>query len=211
MGTTRTTTASLLRRHARLWNTTLRNPFVAGVRDGSLPTEVFDRWVVQHRHFMEGVFPSICRTAAAAPERDRPALLQVLRNIFDYLGLLDGMLASRGLDPASPIHPVCRAYTDFTVSLAFEPYRVALVALWAQHRAYRDAWKWAHPGAPKFRGVVRTWYSPTYEPALAGVSRAADAALAEAPPREVRRAELVFLDVASYELAFWVTTMRKGG
>ncbi len=209
MGRAGITTASLLGRHARLWKVTCRNPFVGGVRDGSLPVEVFDRWIVQHRHFAEGLFQTICRTAAAAPERDRPVLLQVIRNVFGYLGWFDRMLATRGLDRETAVHPVCRAYYDYTVSLAFEPYPVALVALWAQYRAYRDAWKWAHPGAPQFRKFVRNWYSRSYEPGLSAVSRAANAALAEASLREVRRAEQAVLEVATYELAFWVMTMEK--
>ena len=98
---------------------------------------------------------------------------------------------------------------DYTVSLGFEPYTVSLVALWTQLLAYRDAWKWAHPGAPKFRGAVRHFYAPAYEQLQRDLSRAADAALAEASRQEIQRAEQAVLDVAQYELAFWVMTMEN--
>jgi len=209
MGTSRITTATIIKRHAPLWKVTCRNPFVGGVRDGSLPVETFNRWLVQDRHFVEGLFPAMCRIAAAAPDRDRQVLLVGLRSLAANLSWFARMLAARGLDAGTPMHPVCRAYVDYTVSLGFEPYTVGLVALWAQYRAYRDAWAWAHPGAPKFRSVVRNWYSPDFERFLRDLARAADAALAEASPRDIQRAEQAVLDVAKYELAFWVMTTEK--
>ncbi len=208
MGTARITTAALLKRHAPLWRVTCRNPFVAGVRDGSLPVEVFDRWLVQHGHLANGFFPAYCRIAAAAPERDRKVLLEILRNLLRYLSWLEPTLRARGVDAGIGLQPVCRAYVDYTVSLGFEPYTIELVVLWAQYRAYRDAWKWAHPGAPKFRSFVQYFYAPVYESGLAALARAADAALAESSRREVQRAEQAVLDVAQYELAFWVMTMQ---
>lgn len=208
MGRTTVTTATILKRHAPLWKVTTRNPFLGGVRDGSLPIEVFDRWLVQHQFLADRLFTAICRIAAAAPGRDRQVLLEILRKMSRFLPWFERMLAKRGLDAGAPMHPACRAYADYTVALAFEPYPVALVALWAQLRAYRDAWKWAHPGAPRVRGVVRYFYSPEYDPIERDLARAADAALAEASPRQVRRAEGAFVDVAKYELAFWVMTMH---
>jgi len=209
MGTPKITTANILKRHAPLWKVTCRNPFVGGVRDGSLPVEVFDRWLVQHGHLAQGLFQAYCRTTAAAPEQDRQTLLGVLQNLSGYLTGLGPMLRARGIDAETPIHPVCRAYVDYTVSFGFEPYTVALVVMWAQYRAYRDAWGWAHPGAPKFRSFFRGFYSPDYNAGLVALSRAADAALAEASRPEVQRAEQGVLDVAKYELAFWVMTMEQ--
>ncbi len=207
MGPSKITTSTLLRRHAPLWKVTCRNPFVGGVRDGSLPIEVFDRWIVQHRYLAEKLFSAVCRIAAAAPEADRPLLLGILQRLHVYVSKFDRTLIDRRLVPATPIHPVCRAYVDYTLSLGFEPYTVALLALWTQYRAYLDAWKWAQPGARRFRAVIRGWYSAEREAGLVVLSRAADAALADAPPGEVRRAEEAFLEIAKYELAFWVMTM----
>jgi formylaminopyrimidine deformylase / aminopyrimidine aminohydrolase len=209
MSKARITTATLLERHAELWKVTCRNPFVGGVRDGSLPVETFDRWLVQDRHYVEGLFPAMCRIAAAAPGQDRRIHLVGLRRLLGHLSWFDRTLAARGLDPATPIHPVCRAYVDYAISLGFQPYAVSVVALWAQFRAYRDAWTWAHPGAPKFRSVVRNWCSPEYKRFLGGLGRATDAALAEASRSEMQLAEQAILDVARYELAFWVMTLDE--
>jgi len=203
----RFTTATLLKRHAPLWKVTCRNPFLVGVRDGSLPVDTFNRWLVQDRHFVEGLFPAACRITAAAPRKDRETLLTGLRSLLGHLAWFDRTLAARGLDPATPIHPVCRAYVDYVISLGFQPYAVSLVALWAQYRAYRDAWAWARTCAPKFRSVVRNWYSAEYGSFLRDLGRAADAALADASSREIESAEQAILDVARYELAFWVMTM----
>jgi thiaminase len=211
MSPARRTTASLLESHRPLWRVTCRNPFVAGVRDGSLPVETFNRWLVQDRHFVDGLISAESRLLAAAPARDRDVLLDGLRDLLGQLQWFDKTLAARGLDPGAPAHPVCRAYVDYMLSLGYECYPIGLVATWAQYRAYRDAWAWAHPGAPKFRRVVRNWYSPGYERFLRRLDRAADTALAEASAREIRRAEEAFVQIAKYELAFWVMTLEDKG
>ncbi len=208
MATTRATTSSLLRRHAPLWKVTCRNPFVLGLRDGSQPDDVFDRWLVEHGHLADGVFPAYCRMAAAAPSGDRKILLEAVRNLFNYISWLGPTLQARGLDRDAPPHPVCRAYVDFMLALGFEPYPVALVALWTQYRAHDDAWKFTRPAASRFRGIVRDLGNPVYGRCLVALARATDAALAQASPRYLRRAEEVFLEVAKYELAFWVMTME---
>jgi thiaminase/transcriptional activator TenA len=203
------TTRDLIERHRSLWRVMWRNPFIVGVRDGSLPVETFDRWLVQDRHFVDGLFPTACRILAAAPERDREVLLYALRDIEDNLRWFDRTLAARRLDPKAPVHPICRAYVDFTLALAYDGYPVGLVALWGQYRAYLDAWSWALPCAPRFRPVVRNWCSPGFRGFLRRLARAADQALAESSPLMIRRAEEALLQVAKYELAFWVMTMEE--
>jgi thiaminase len=209
MSAARITTAALLERHRPFWRVVCRNPFLVGVRDGSLPVETFDRWLVQDRHFMDGIFAPTSRTLAAAPVRDRDPLLQALRQVHANLAWFDRTLAQRGLDRDAAVHPVCRAYVDYIVALGFERYPIALVALWAQYRAYYDAWAWAHPGAPKFRKVILNWYSPEYRRFVKDLERAADFALAGASPEEIRRADETVVQVARYELAFWIMTMEE--
>jgi len=211
MSAARKTSARLLASHRPLWRVTCRNPFVAGLRDGSLPLGVFNRWLVQDRYFVDGLFPAMARILAGAPARDREVLLEGLRTILGHLEWFDRTLAARGLDPGAAMHPVCRAYVDFNLSLGFERYPIGVVALWAQFRAYRDALAWARPAAPKFREIVRNWSSPEYLRFLRRLARAVDAALAEASASEARRAEEAFVQVAKYELAFWVMTLEEKG
>jgi thiaminase/transcriptional activator TenA len=203
------TTATLIKRHRHHWRLVVRSHFVIGVRDGSVPVATFDRWLVQDRLFVDALFPVLSRLAAAAPARDRGLLVQGLRDLQDNLEWFDRTLDRRGIDPNGPVHPVTRAYIDFCTSLAFERYPVALVAIWAQYRAYGDSWSFAHPGAPKFRKVVGNWHSPRYALFLRRFARATDAALAEASPAERAGAEDAFVRITNYEFAFWVMAMEE--
>lgn len=201
------TTSDLLRTHRRLWAVTCRNPFVLGVRDGSLPRELFDQWLVQDRHFIDGTFPVACRAAASAPVEDRPVLLEAIEGLLTFLAWFDRTLAARGLDPRRPMHPIVRAYRDYLLALGFESYPIVIVALWTQYRAYGDAWRWASGGARRYRDVIRRWSSPAYDAFVRRLQRAADRALATSSPRERAKAAEAFVHTLHYELATWVMTL----
>ena len=102
MSAARITTAALLERHRPLWHVVCRNQFILGVRDGSLPVETFDRWLVQDRHCVDGIFGATSRTLAVAPARDREILLQALRQLHENLAWFDRSLAQRRLDLRVP-------------------------------------------------------------------------------------------------------------
>lgn len=205
------TTESLIRKHRALWRVTCSNPFVIGVRDGSLPLPTFERWLEQDRHFLDGLFVASARVLALAPERDRRLMVDALRVAHEQLVWFDKLLVERGLDPAAPVQPVCRAYCDYLSSLAFEPYTVGIVAIWTQYRAYLEAWSAARPGAKKFRPLIRQWASSAFVQFERRFASAADAALAAASPRVRGKAEEAFAQVTRYELDFWVMLLRTEG
>jgi len=45
------TADALLTRHAAAWQAATVHPFLAGVRDGSVPEDSFDRWLAQDYRF----------------------------------------------------------------------------------------------------------------------------------------------------------------
>ena len=66
------TADALMSRHASAWQAATVHPFLAGVRDGSLPEQSFDRWLAQDYLFAQALVRAQSRIAATAPCRRRP-------------------------------------------------------------------------------------------------------------------------------------------
>ena len=64
------TADALVSRHTTDWRAATVHPFLAGVRDGSVPEESFDRWLAQDYRFAQALVRAQSRIAAAAPFAD---------------------------------------------------------------------------------------------------------------------------------------------
>ena len=64
------TAAALMSRHTFAWQAATVHPFLAGVRDGSLPEQSFDRWLAQDYLFAQALVRAQSRIAATAPLAD---------------------------------------------------------------------------------------------------------------------------------------------
>ncbi len=208
MAARRTSPRTLLRFHRDLWRLANRNPFVLGVKDGSLAKAAFERWLVQDRHFAEGLFVAQSRVLAMAPPGDRALLLGGLHALAAELAWFESKLRARRLDSEGPVHPVCRGYVDYLQTLAFAPYAAAIVAVWALERAYLEAWGHARPGARPYREYVERWTSASFARYVKRLEQAAAAALLAASARESAQAEAAFVQVVLYELDFWSMTLE---
>lgn len=207
MTTEATSTAALLRRHKHLWGLVTRNPFVDGIREGTLPKRLFDRWLVQDRFYLDALFSTVARVLAGAPAEERKTLLGVLVSTQGVVEWLDSVRKERRLRSVRQMHPVCRAYVDHVTALSFAPYPVAVTALWAQDRAFFDAWRSARPGGDGYRPIVATWTSKEVEARCKRLRGMADRALRGAGRADRVKAERAFEQVVRYELDFWVMAL----
>ena len=64
------TAEALVSRHTAARQAATVHPFLAGVRDGSVPEDSFDRWLVQDYHYAQALVRAQSRIAAAAPFAD---------------------------------------------------------------------------------------------------------------------------------------------
>lgn len=64
------TADALVSRHTSAWQAATVHPFLAGVRDGSLPEHSFDRWLAQDYLFAQALVRAQSRIAATAPLAD---------------------------------------------------------------------------------------------------------------------------------------------
>jgi len=178
------------------------------VREGDLPLEVFGHWLVQDRHFVEALFPSVCRVLAQSPPEDRPLLVEALQGVVKHIEWFDAESGKRGLEPGKPPTSVSHAYMDFLTATSLDSYPVGIVLLWGQYRVYLDAWTAVGRVPAAFRDAVAQWSSPRYRRFVGRCGRAADRALRTASDRELKRAEKVFEQMLHYELAFWVSVLE---
>lgn len=199
----------MLSGHAAAWERATVHPFLAGVRDGSLPAESFDRWLAQDYLYAQALVRAQSRFAAGAPLADIGLLAGGVVAAVGELGWFEEMAARRGVALDAPMHPANRAYCDFLLALTYSPYPAQITAIWALERTYLEAWEGARPGAEPYREFVERWTTAAFRSYVADLQAAVDRQLAVAGAEQAREAEEAFLCVTRYERGFW--DMAVGG
>jgi formylaminopyrimidine deformylase / aminopyrimidine aminohydrolase len=201
------TADALLTRHAAAWQTATVHPFLAGVRDGSVPADSFDRWLAQDYRFAQALVRAQSRIAGAAPFADVGLLAGGVVATVGELGWFEEMAARRGLALDAAMHPTTRAYCDFLLALPYSAYPAQITAIWALERVYLESWEGARPGAQPYREFVERWTTNEFRSYVGNLEAAVDRQL-EAPVREeAREADDAFVWVTHYERGFWDMAM----
>ncbi len=139
------TADALMSRHTFAWQAATVHPFLAGVRDGSLPEHSFDRWLAQDYLFAQALVRAQSRIVATAPLADVALLAGGVVATVGELGWFEEMAARRGLALDAPKHPTTRAYCDFLLAVTYSGYPAQITAIWALERSYLESWGSARP------------------------------------------------------------------
>jgi formylaminopyrimidine deformylase / aminopyrimidine aminohydrolase len=201
------TTDALLTRHAAAWQAATVHPFLAGVRDGSVPEDSFDRWLAQDYLFAQALVRAQSRIAAAAPLADVGLLAGGVVATVGELGWFEEMAARRGVALDAPIAPATRAYCDFLLAVTYAAYPAQITAIWALERTYLESWEGAHPGAQPYREFVQRWTTDAFRSYVGDLQAAVDRQLEASVGEPAREAEEVFVWVTRYERGFWDMAM----
>src|ERR671910_1226291 len=193
------TAEALLFRHAAAWQAATVHPFLAGVRDGSVPEDSFDRWLAQDYLFAQALVRAQSRIAAAAPLADVGPLAGGVVATVGELGWFGEMAARRGVALDAPIAPTTRAYCDFLLALTYAAYPAQISAIWALERTYLESWDGARPGAPPYREFVERWTTDAFRSYVGDLQVAADRQLETSAAEQAREAEDAFIWVTHYE------------
>ncbi|MDR5709523.1 MAG: TenA family transcriptional regulator [Armatimonadota bacterium] len=185
------------------WQKATRHPFLAAVRDGTLPHQAFATWLVQDYHFVRELLPFQARLLAQAPRRDQAVLARGILALVEELEWFEEQAAKRGLLLQVPVHPICRSYVNFLWALSSGPYAAQIVSLWALERIYFEAWSGARPGAEPYREFVEHWTHPDFERYVQELLAAAEHALAEATPKEQEAVRDALTQTVEHEIRFW--------
>jgi len=201
------TADALLTRHATAWEAATVHPFLAGVRDGSVPADAFDRWLAQDYLFAQALVRAQSRIAAGAPLADVGLLAGGVVAIVGELGWFEEMAARRGLALDAAVHPTTRAYCDFLLALPYSAYPAQITAIWALECTYLESWEAARPGAQPYRDFVERWNSDAFRSYVGDLQAAVDRQLETAVGEQAREAEEAFVWVTHYERGFWDMAM----
>ena len=144
---------ALVSRHMAARQAATVHPFLAGVRDGSVPEDAFDRWLAQDYLYARALVRAQSRIAAAAPFADVGLLAGGVVSTW----LFEEMAARRGVVLDAHMHPATRAYCDFLLALTYSGYAAQITAIWALERTYLESWEGARPGAQPYREFVKRW------------------------------------------------------
>jgi thiaminase (transcriptional activator TenA) len=116
--------------HERLWDENqdlaracLDHPFVRRLGDGSLPAEVFGRYVAQDVYYLEAFFRAYALAAARCEGRHSAAVAfhRLMGGVLQELEMHAGHAASLGLDlGAVTPHPATTAYVDLLLEVAWK-------------------------------------------------------------------------------------------
>jgi len=194
-------TERLLSEHAGAWRRATRHPFLAAVREGTLPEEAFRIWLEQDYAFAWALLRFQAHLLARAPRRAQRVLAGGLVALEAELTWFEQRARRRGLALQAALLPATAAYTGFLEQRGRHSYAEGIVALWALERAYLEAWRSASPGHRAYREYVEHWTVPAFAAYVEELAIAADAALDE--PQASRGLAEVFLSVASLERDFW--------
>jgi thiaminase len=196
--------SELLAAERELWASMAAHPFLVQSAEGTLPTEAFERWLVEDHHFVVGFRRFLARLIELAPtEQARDLLAAGLGSLQAELDLFRAEAATRGLDLEAEPSLTTLGYTSYLLASPADGWDTALTVLFGAEKAYFDAWSTVRAGAevsgPYWR-FVDNWSSPAFGAWVDGVAGLVDT-LARPDHRTFRR-------VVRFELAFWdaVTT-----
>jgi formylaminopyrimidine deformylase / aminopyrimidine aminohydrolase len=201
------TADALLTRHAAAWQAATVHPFLAGVRDGSVPADSFDRWLAQDYLFAQALVRAQSRIAAAAPFVDVGLLAGGVVATVGELGWFEEMAARRDLALDAAAHATTRAYCDFLLALTYSAYPAQITAIWALERTYLEGWEGARPGAQPYREFVERWTTDGFRSYVSGLQAAVDRQLEAPVGEQAREAEDAFVWVTHHERRFWDMAM----
>jgi thiaminase/transcriptional activator TenA len=185
-----------------------QHPFVRGIGDGTLPPEVFERWVRQDWLYLKGYVDVLRRAAEAAPTPEAAARWRALHRLTvdTELALHRDFAARFGLsadelDGTAP-YRATETYLRFLGQAAEAAYAVLVATLLPCGVGYvaiaRDLAAGPAPADARYADWIRTYDDPAFREAVAWMEDELDAHAADVPAVEAAYAE-----GALRELAFW--------
>lgn len=188
------------------------HPFVQGLIDGSLPEEIFTRYIVDDAHYLDRYARVLALLAAKAPDAAGVELLaaSAAGAMTAERELHREFLAPRGLDPdvdtVPEPSPTCGAYTGFLVSSATtQSFDVGLAAVLPCFRVYAEVGRYVlarrAPGEHPFADWIDTYAAPEFDEAVRRAEAYLDSVATASPAvdeayRKATRFEWMFWDAA---------------
>jgi formylaminopyrimidine deformylase / aminopyrimidine aminohydrolase len=194
--------AELPLRHPDRWARATRHPFLAAVRDGSLPAQAFNTWLAQDYRFVGDLLRFQSRLLARAPRLTQPVLVSGASALVDELAWFARRAEETSISLTAPPLPAAVVYAALLDDLDRAEVPLALAMLWTIERTYLDAWSFAAPGDPAYREFVDHWTDPAFTIYVDALATAADAAGPAGPDLDDRFRQVVEAEISFWEMAW---------
>lgn len=179
-----------------LWAAATHHPFLAAVRDGTLATASFDRWLAQDALFVADLLTFQARLLARAPRPAQEVLAGGCAALVAELDWFDGHAAQRGLAPDPDPLPTTLAYRELLGRLDSEPFDAAVTGLWVIERVYLLSWTSARSAESPYAEFIEHWTVPEFAGYVDGLAALAQPQRYAGLVDEVLRLEVEFWNMA---------------
>lgn len=196
--------------NAALFAQALAHPFVQGIGKGSLPREVFARWVAQDWLYLQGYVTAL---TVAAQKADAPDAARRWRELAHMTCTVEmdihrGLARGFGLSPEAldrtPPYPATTEYLT-VLSHACQSYPRLVATLTPCAVGYAEIAQTlaARGGSPEpdYAAWIASYADPTFQEMAAWFDRELDRCCA--PLADAREVEEAYERAATCELAFW--------
>jgi thiaminase/transcriptional activator TenA len=211
---------------ARLWDdidatfeAILAHPFVTGLTDGTLDTEVFAHYVAQDVHYLRDYARALAIVGAKAPTlTDTAMFARHAADVVDVeLSLHSTLLPALGLDPATVggarVTPTTQAYTSYLLATAYggsfaEGLAAILPCYWIYARVGTALLERGSPD-PRFQSWINSYGGEEFAATVDQVLALTDQIGLVLNPVEEGVARAHFVTTARYEWMFFDAAHRR--
>ncbi len=140
-----------------LWREATEAEFLSAIRDGDLPREAFQRWLVQDYSFAKGLVAFQAIAVSRAPRPAQKVLIGGLSALDAELDWFEKNAQRQALELNAALHPTCRRYVDYLIASAYtQPFEVLLAILYGVEASYLCAWSALEASGP-YAEFINRW------------------------------------------------------
>ena len=145
-----------------LWREATEAEFLSAIRDGNLPREAFQRWLVQDYSFANGLVAFQAIAVAKTPRPVQQVLIGGLSALDAELDWFEQNAQRQSLDLNAALHPTCRRYVDYLIASAYtQPFEVLLAILYGVEASYLCAWSALEASGP-YAEFINRWLNAQF-------------------------------------------------
>jgi thiaminase (transcriptional activator TenA) len=195
----------------------LKHPFLAGLTDGSLDSELFIHYIVQDVHYLRDFARALTIVASKAPTHAEVGMFarHAAGTAEVELALHESLLPELGIQniDAMPVAPTTLAYTNYLLATAYrgtfaDGFVAVLPCYWIYAEVGTELVKHGSPD-PRYQRWIDTYADDEYQTIVAEVLALADSVGPTLCVADEARARAHFATTARYEWMFWDAAWRR--
>jgi thiaminase/transcriptional activator TenA len=197
----------------------LAHPFIVGLTDGTLDSEVFAHYVAQDVHYLRDYARALALVGAKAPTLvDTAMFARHAAEVYDVeLSLHGTLLPALGLDAAAvdgtAVTPTTRAYTSYLIATAYggsfaDGLAAVLPCYWIYAKVGEALVAHGSPD-PRYQRWIDSYGGDDFAATVAAVLDLTDRLGSELNPADEAVARAHFATTARYEWMFFDAAHRR--